>query len=85
MESDAERRLVTDQIPFVLERDAAGATADIFADIKAIQRVAMVYLIWRHLAVVPAQLERAWQAARPIYMSARSLLTLTILPRACLC
>lgn len=60
---------MTDQIPFVLERDAAGATADIFSDIKAMQRVATVNLIWRHLAVVPAELERAWQAARPIYAS----------------
>lgn len=60
---------MTKQITFVLERDAAGTTAAIFADIKAMQRVATVNLIWRHLAVAPAQLERAWQAARPIYAS----------------
>lgn len=60
---------MSDQIPFVLERDAVGATAAIFADIKATQNVATVNLIWRHLAVVPAQLERAWDAARPIYAS----------------
>lgn len=60
---------MTEQIPFVLERDARGLTASVFADILATQGVATVNLIWRHLAVEPARLERAWQAARPLYTS----------------
>ena len=51
----------------VREADAAGPVADVFADIRAAQRLPMVNLIWRHLATRPAALEWAWTRARPLY------------------
>lgn len=57
----------SDPVPAVMEADATGETARIFADIRATLGSPVVNLIWRHLATVEGGLEWAWTAARPIY------------------
>jgi hypothetical protein len=51
----------------VTEAEADDATAAIFADIRATMGVALVNLIWRHLAVSPAALNWSWQSLKPLY------------------
>jgi hypothetical protein len=58
-----------DPVPAIAERDATGATAEVFADIRATLGIPVVNLIWRHLATMDGGLEWAWKTARPIYTS----------------
>ncbi len=58
-----------DPVPAVVERDATGETAALFADIRATLGVPVVNLIWRHLAVMPGALPWAWVALKPLYES----------------
>ncbi len=58
---------MTDPVAAIPEAGATGAVAAIFADIRAITRVGVVNLIWRHLATIPGGLEWAWQSVRPRY------------------
>ncbi|MFT5449160.1 MAG: hypothetical protein ACI9DC_004349, partial [Gammaproteobacteria bacterium] len=51
----------------VTEADADLETAAVFADIRETMGVALVNLIWRHLAVSPAALNWSWQSLKPIY------------------
>lgn len=60
---------MSDPVPAVVEADATGETARIFADIRETLGSPVVNLIWRHLATVDGGLEWAWTAARPIYAS----------------
>ncbi len=53
----------------VTEAEATGRTAEIYADIRAVQEQPLVNLIWRELATDIATLEWAWTAARPLYAS----------------
>ncbi|GAA4858454.1 hypothetical protein ACFQ34_16920 [Pseudonocardia benzenivorans] len=59
-----------DPIPAVREEDAVGATAEIFADLRATLGLPFVNLIWRHLATVPDALPAVWSAVRPLYSTA---------------
>jgi hypothetical protein len=59
---------VADPLPAVAEAAAAGATADLFADIRATVGVRVVNLVWRHLAILPGALPWAWSAVRPLYV-----------------
>lgn len=54
-------------LPTVTESDADARTAAVFADIRDTMGVALVNLIWRHLAVSPAALNWSWQRLKPIY------------------
>ncbi|MEQ9335038.1 hypothetical protein [Thalassobaculum sp.] len=58
---------MSDPVPAILEGEARGETARIFADIRETLGSPVVNLIWRHLATVDGGLEWAWTAARPIY------------------
>ena len=60
---------MSDPVPAVIETEATGETARIFADIRETLGSPVVNLIWRHLATVEGGLEWAWTAARPIYAS----------------
>lgn len=53
----------------VTEAQADDATAAIFADIRETMGVALVNLIWRHLAVSPDALNWSWQSLKPLYAS----------------
>ncbi len=59
---------MSDPVPAVLESDAIGEIAAIFADIRAVYRVGAVNLIWRHLATIPGALPWAWRMVRPVYV-----------------
>jgi hypothetical protein len=52
-------------LPEIPEAEAAGALADLYADIRLVLGLPLVNLVYRHLAVEPARLERAWQELRP--------------------
>jgi len=53
----------------VTEAEANAATLDIYADIKSTMGVALVNLIWRHLATTPTVLHWSWHALKPHYVS----------------
>ena len=50
------------------EAAASGDIAEIFADIRGVLGVAVVNLIWRHLATIPRALPWAWGTLRPLYV-----------------
>ncbi|BBK29767.1 hypothetical protein EDC65_5412 [Stella humosa] len=56
-----------DPVPAVPESAAEGEIAEIFADIRATFGVAVVNLVWRHLATIPGALPWCWAAVRPAY------------------
>ena len=58
----------------VTEAQADAATAAIFADIRDTMGIALVNLIWRHLAVMPAALSWSWNSLKPLYTSGDDLL-----------
>lgn len=49
----------------VSETDAEGSTAAIYGDIRRVLGLPVVNLVYRHLAVEPAALERVWRELRP--------------------
>jgi hypothetical protein len=51
----------------VSETEATGTVAQIYEDIRAVQGLPIVNLIWRRLACQPANLQWAWATARPLY------------------
>ena len=51
------------------EAAASGEIAEIFADIRGVLGVAVVNLIWRHLATIPRALPWAWRTLRPLYVN----------------
>ena len=53
----------------ISESEATGIVAQVYRDIREVQGLAIVNLIWRRLAVRPEALEWAWSAARPLYES----------------
>ncbi len=58
-----------ESVPAVLESEATGEIADIYADIRATLDTSVVNLIWRNLATMPGALSWAWSAARPLYLA----------------
>jgi hypothetical protein len=53
----------------VAEKEATGAVAEIYQDLRFSLRVPMVNLIFRHLATVPGCLEWFWSSVGPYYVS----------------
>jgi len=60
--------MTVDPVAAVTEQEATGEVAEIFADIRAVLRVGVVNLIWRHLATIPGALPWAWGVLRPRYL-----------------
>lgn len=58
-----------DPIPAIVEADATGETAALFADIRQTLGLPVVNLVWRHLATRPGALEWTWAALKPYYQS----------------
>ena len=59
---------MSDPVPAITEAAASGEIAEIFADIRGVLGVAVVNLIWRHLATIPRALPWAWGTLRPLYV-----------------
>src|SRR6476661_493975 len=57
-----------ESVPSVLESEARGEIADIYADIRKVLGTSVVNLIWRNLATMPGALEWTWSAVRPLYL-----------------
>ncbi len=57
-----------ESVPSVLESEASGEIAEIYADIRKTLDTSVVNLIWRHLATMPGALPWAWSAVRPLYL-----------------
>lgn len=60
---------MSDPVPAVVEAQATGEIAEIFADIRATYRIGVVNLIWRHLAHFEGALPWAWASVKPLYVS----------------
>lgn len=58
----------SDPVPAITEKEATGATAAVFADIRETLNVEVVNLIWRHLATMPGALEWVWGSLKPLYL-----------------
>jgi hypothetical protein len=59
---------MAESVPSVLESDARGEIADIYADIRKVLGTSVVNLIWRNLATMPGALEWTWSTVRPLYL-----------------
>ncbi|MGI4939023.1 MAG: hypothetical protein ACRYHQ_00390 [Janthinobacterium lividum] len=59
-----------DPIPAIVETEATGETAAVFAELRTVLGVPFVNLIWRHLATIPGGLDWTWSLLRPLYGSA---------------
>jgi len=57
-----------ESVPSVLESEAKGEIADIYADIRKVLGTSVVNLIWRNLATMPGALEWTWSTVRPLYL-----------------
>ena len=57
-----------ESVPSILESDATGEVADIYADIRKTLGTSVVNLIWRNLATMPGALQWTWSAVRPLYL-----------------
>src|SRR5258707_15279284 len=55
-------------VPSILESEARGEIADIYADIRKVLGTSVVNLIWRNLATMPGALEWTWSTVRPLYL-----------------
>jgi hypothetical protein len=58
-----------DPVNAISEAAATGATAETFADIRAVMRIPLITSIWRTLVAVEGGLAAAWRAARPLYLT----------------
>ncbi|NOJ44991.1 hypothetical protein [Bradyrhizobium archetypum] len=59
---------MAESVPSVLESEARGEIADIYADIRKVLATSVVNLIWRNLATMPGALEWTWSSVRPLYL-----------------
>ena len=57
-----------ESVPSILESDATGKVAEIYADIRQVLGTSIVNLIWRNLATIPGALEWTWITAKPLYL-----------------
>ena len=62
-----------ESVPSILEADARGETAQIYADIRKVLGTSVVNLIWRNLATMPGALPWTWATVRPLYLGAAPL------------
>src|SRR5260370_23484864 len=58
----------TESVPSILECEATGKVAEIYADIRQVLGTSIVNLIWRNLATIPDALGWTWSAARQLYL-----------------
>ena len=58
-----------DPVTAILEAEATGHVAEIFADIRTALQIPMITAIWRMLPDIEGGLEAAWASTRPIYES----------------
>ena len=63
---------MSDPVAAIVEAQATGETARLFADIRATIGSPVVNLIWRHFATIDGGLDWAWTAARPVYASGQA-------------
>jgi hypothetical protein len=59
---------MAESVPSILESEARGETADIYADIRTVLGTSVVNLIWRNLASMPGALRWTWSTVRPLYL-----------------
>ena len=59
-----------ESVPSVLETEARGEIAEIYADIRKVLGTSVVNLIWRNLATMPGALQWTWSTVRPLYEGA---------------
>src|SRR3954454_8937224 len=64
---------MAESVPSILETDARGETAEIYADIRKVLGTSVVNLIWRNLATLPGALPWTWATVRPLYLGAAPL------------
>jgi hypothetical protein len=57
-----------ESVPAVLESEATGEIAEIYADIRKTLGSGVVNLIWRNLATLPGALPWTWATVRPLYV-----------------
>lgn len=57
-----------ESVPSVLESEAKGEIAEIYADIRKVLDTGVVNLIWRNLATMPGALRWTWSTVRPLYL-----------------
>ncbi len=57
-----------ESVPSILESEATGQVAEIYADIRQVLGTSIVNLIWRNLATIPGVLEWTWITAKPLYL-----------------
>jgi hypothetical protein len=57
-----------ESVPSILESEATGQVAEIYADIRQVLRTSIVNLIWRNLATIPGALKWTWITAKPLYL-----------------
>lgn len=57
-----------ESVPSILESDATGKVAEIYADIRKVLGTSIVNLVWRNLATMPDALEWTWLTAKPLYL-----------------
>ena len=77
-----------ESVPSILESDATGKVAEIYADIRQVLGTSIVNLIWRNLATIPGALEWTWITAKPLYQgpapgyaeAARRAIALPVVP-----
>ena len=62
-----------ESVPSILEADARGEIAEIYADIRKVLGTSVVNLIWRNLATMPGALPWTWGTVRPLYLGAAPL------------
>ena len=60
-----------ESVPSILEADARGEVAEIYADIRKVLGTSVVNLIWRNLATMPGALPWTWATVRPLSISVR--------------
>ena len=64
---------MAESVPSILETDAKGEIAEIYADIRKVLGTSVVNLIWRNLATMPGALPWTWSTVRPLYLGAAPL------------
>jgi hypothetical protein len=57
-----------ESVPSILESEATGKVAEIYADIRQVLGTSIVNLVWRNLATMPGALEWTWSTAKPLYL-----------------
>src|SRR5438046_7301383 len=60
--------VMAESVPSILESEARGEIADIYADIRKVLGTSVVNLIWRNLATMPGALGWTWSTVRPLYL-----------------